>query len=81
VRRLSIHAHFSPTTLFFGVHAMGDLISSKRFWAAVAGVAVVIAKQFWPDIPEEAVTNFVMVVSAWIVGETFRPVTTPGPKQ
>lgn len=59
---------------------MGDLISSKRFWAAVAGVAVVIAKQFMPDIPEDAVTNIVMVVSAWIVGETFRPVTTPGPK-
>ena len=60
---------------------MGDLISSKRFWAAVAGVAVVAAKQFWPDVPEEAVTNFVMLVSAWIVGETFRPVTAPGPKQ
>jgi hypothetical protein len=73
---------FSPPTLhFFGVHAMGDLISSKRFWAAVAGVVVLVAKEFWPDIPEEAVTNFVMLVSAWIVGETFRPVTTPGPNQ
>jgi hypothetical protein len=59
---------------------MGDLISSKRFWAAVAGVAVVIAKQFWPDIPEQAVTDFVMVVSAWIVGETLRPVTTKAEK-
>lgn len=54
---------------------MGDLISSKRFWAAVAGLAVVVAKQFFPSIPEEAVTNFVMLVSAWIVGETFRPVS------
>lgn len=58
---------------------MGDLIASKRFWAAVAGLVVVAAKQFFPDVPEEAVTNFVMVVSAWIVGETFRPVTSKGP--
>ena len=73
------YGHFAAP-LVFGVRAMGDLISSKRFWAAVSAVVVVVVKQFMPSIPEDAVTNFVMVVSAWIVGETFRPVTTKGPQ-
>ena len=59
---------------------MSELLKSKRFWAAVAGLAVVVVKQFMPSIPEEAVTNVVMVLSAWIVGETFRPVVTAEPK-
>lgn len=55
---------------------MSGLVKSKRFWAAVAGIAVVVSNQFLPGIPEDAVTNFVMLVAAWIVGETFRPVPT-----
>lgn len=55
---------------------MAELVKSKRFWAAVAGLAVVVVKQFVPAIPEEAVTNVVMVLAAWIVGETLRPVGT-----
>ena len=58
---------------------MSDLIKSKRFWTALAGVAVVVVGQFFPNIPEDTVTNIVMMLSAWIIGETFRPVVQ-GPK-
>jgi hypothetical protein len=54
---------------------MSDLIKSKRFWVAVSGLAVVVTSQFLPSIPEETVTNVVMILASWIVGETFRPVS------
>lgn len=51
------------------------LIASKRFWAAISALVVVVLKQFFPDISEDVVNNIVMVLSAWIVGETLRPTT------
>lgn len=54
---------------------MNDLLKSKRFWAAVSGLVVIFTKQFWPDIPDETVTNVVLIIASWIVGETIRPAT------
>lgn len=56
---------------------MSDLIKSKRFWAAIGGLAVVIVQQFVPSIPESAVLAAVGLISTWILGETFRPVSEP----
>lgn len=48
-----------------------SLIKSRRFWAAVASIAVVVLKDRLP-IPEEQITNIVWAISAWIVGESLR---------
>ena len=54
---------------------MLDLFRSKRFWATVGNVALVITNQFFPMVPDEMVLAIVGAMSAWIVGETIRPVT------
>ena len=48
-----------------------SLIKSRRFWAAVASIAVVVLKDRLP-IPEEQITNIVLAIGAWIVGESLR---------
>jgi len=50
---------------------LSDLIKSKRFWAAVAGVASVVLKDKLP-IPEDQLTNLIMIIGAWIVGDSLR---------
>ena len=55
---------------------MSGLFQSKRFWASVAGVvATVAAAKFGLDLDEQQITNILMVVSAWIVGDSLRPAT------
>lgn len=48
-----------------------NLINSRRFWAAVASIAVVALKDKIP-LTEEQITMLVMTVGAWIVGESLR---------
>lgn len=48
-----------------------SLIKSRRFWAAVASIAVVVLKDRLP-LTEEQITNIVLAIGAWIVGESFR---------
>jgi len=50
---------------------LSDLVKSKRFWAAVAGVAAVVLKDKLP-IPEGQLTNLIMIIGAWIVGDSLR---------
>lgn len=50
---------------------LSDLVKSKRFWAAVAGVAAVVLKDKLP-IPEDQLTNLIMLIGAWIVGDSLR---------
>jgi hypothetical protein len=50
---------------------INSLITSRRFWAAVASIAVVVLKDKLP-IPEEQITNIVLAIGAWIVGESLR---------
>ncbi len=52
-----------------------SLVRSRRFWAAVAGVVVVVAKDQIPLIQgfsDEQITNAVLMLGAWIVGESLR---------
>lgn len=51
--------------------AIQSLIRSRRFWAAVASIAVIVLKDRLP-IPEDQITNIVMAIGAWIVGESLR---------
>lgn len=50
---------------------LSDLLKSKRFWAAVAGIAAVVLKDKLP-IPEDQLTNLIMIIGSWIVGDSLR---------
>ena len=52
---------------------LSDLVKSKRFWAAAAMVAVVVLKDKVP-LDEQQITNLVMAVGAWIVGDSLQSV-------
>jgi hypothetical protein len=53
---------------------LSDLVKSKRFWAVAAMVAVVVLKDKVP-LDEQQITNLVMAVGAWIVGDSLRSVS------
>ena len=53
-----------------------NLLKSKRFWAAVASVAVVVLKDKVP-LTEDQISLVVLAVGSWIVGESIRPVNPP----
>jgi hypothetical protein len=46
------------------------LLASRKFWAAVIGVALMATKAFKPDFPinEAELTNIVYVLVAYILG-------------
>ena len=49
------------------------LISSRRFWAGVAAIVVIVAKDKLPfPVTDDQITNVVMAIGAWIVGESLR---------
>ena len=47
-----------------------QLLSSRKFWAALIGLALVIVKAWRPDFPllEEDLTSIVYVLVAYILG-------------
>jgi hypothetical protein len=55
---------------------LGELVKSKRFWAAAATIAVVILKDRVP-LSEDQIQQLVWVIGAWIVGDSVRPLPKP----
>lgn len=49
---------------------LNALLRSRKFWAALVGLVMVIAKAIWPDLPlqEEQVGSMVWVLMAYILG-------------
>jgi len=47
-----------------------ELLASRKFWAAFLGLGFIVLKAARPDFPldEEAVTNLVYVLAAYILG-------------
>ena len=51
------------------------LIKSRRFWVAVAGLVVAVGRDqipFLQSFSDEQITQAVLVLGAWIVGESLR---------
>jgi hypothetical protein len=55
---------------------IGELVKSKRFWAALAMVITAILKDRVP-LTEDQIQQLVWVVAAWIVGDSVRPLPKP----
>lgn len=54
---------------------MKDLFKSKRFWLAVGSAIAVALKDYLP-LSEEQVQQIVMVIGAWIIGDSLRQTDT-----
>jgi hypothetical protein len=46
-----------------------DLLKSKKFQAALIGLAVVVVKHFLPDLDETSVQQILAVLLAYIIGQ------------
>lgn len=46
------------------------LLSSRKFWAALIGLILVVLRAFYPNFPvsEEQITNLIYVLVAYILG-------------
>ena len=55
------------------------LIRSRKFWAAMIGLVVLVIKGFWEDFPleSEQITNVVYVLVAYILGTGIEDMTKP----
>ena len=49
-----------------------NLVKSRRFWVAIAGVVIAVSDALGLGLPPEMVTNLVVVGASWIVGESLR---------
>lgn len=47
-----------------------DLLASRKFWAALIGLGVIVLKAYRADFPlsEAAITDLVYVLAAYIIG-------------
>ena len=58
---------------------LSQLWKSKRFWLTVASVAAVVFKDRLPvGLTDEQLTQIVLAIGAWIVGDSLRGVNPDG---
>ena len=48
------------------------VLHSRRFWLAVAGVAVALSEELGVSIPAETIQQIVLMFAAWIIGDSVR---------
>ncbi len=65
-----------------------QLLASRKFWAAVVGLAVVVLKAWKPEISidQNQVADFVVIVIAYILGTAIEdsrpaPAAKPAPEE
>lgn len=53
-----------------------SLFQSRRFWVAIAGVFISAAGQLGLEISPEAIEQIVLLLAAWIVGDSLNKTGT-----
>jgi hypothetical protein len=58
---------------------LNDLLKSRRFWASATSIILVVFKDQITKLglSEEQVSQVVLVVASWVVGESLRSSSTP----
>lgn len=52
---------------------LNGILQSKRFWAAVGSIAVIVLKDnFNLPVSEDQIQQLIYIVGAWIVGDSLR---------
>ena len=55
---------------------LASLFESRRFWISVAGIAVAVSHMGNPlGISEEQIHDIVLLLAAWVVGDSVRKTT------
>lgn len=52
---------------------LNNVLKSKRFWLTAAAVAVVVLRDK-TGLSDQQITELVLAVGAWVVGDSIRPV-------
>ncbi len=52
-----------------------SLVTSRRFWLAVAGLVVASAGAIGLELDPEMVQNVVLIVASWVLGDSIRETT------
>lgn len=55
-----------------------DLLKSRRFWAAVAGLSAIVGHELL-GLPEDSVREIVLIVAVFIVGDSVRKIEEKKP--
>lgn len=50
---------------------LNSLLASRRFWAALASLAVTLLQDRLPLSPDQ-ITQIILAIGAWIVGDSLR---------
>jgi hypothetical protein len=58
------------------VQKLKSLIQSRRFWLALSGILFVVTDHFGLPVSEDQVQTVIMLVAAWIIGDSLRATTT-----
>ncbi len=58
-----------------------SLLTSRKFWAAIVGLVVIILKAYQPTLPFTAdqITAFVVVIVGYILGTAIQDAIPPAP--
>lgn len=59
------------------IRPMEELLKSRRFWAFIGSIVVILAAQFGINFPPGSVELMIITIASWIVGDSWRVTLTP----